>query len=130
MSRFRPPARRTDRQRALLRRLPRALRIALGPALAVLVVVFMATPVLAGGWAVTSLDPLPAGLQAGQTYRLGYVIRQHGVTLFDKATPQIRIQQGDQQLTFRGFPSGDPGHYVSEVQFPSAGSWTWVVDQS
>jgi hypothetical protein len=96
--------------------------------LAALATLWMTSAVLAGGWAVTTLDPLPHSMQAGQTYQIGYTIRQHGVTPFTQGTPQIRINSANQQITFRGRPVGEPGHYVSEVVFPSEGEWTWTAD--
>jgi hypothetical protein len=93
-----------------------------------LAMLWLSSPALAGGWAVTTLDALPQDLQAGTSYPIGYTIRVHGVKLFDQATPQIRISAGDQQLTFRGHRTAEPGHYVSEVTFPSAADWTWFVD--
>jgi hypothetical protein len=90
----------------------------------------MAVPALAGGWAVTTLDALSENMQAGETYSVGYTIRQHGERPFPGATPTIRIMRGDQMLVFKGMPDGQPGHYVSKVQFPSDGEWTWVVDQT
>jgi hypothetical protein len=38
----------------------------------------LAAPALAGGWAVITLDSLPRDVRAGQSLRLGFVIRQHG----------------------------------------------------
>jgi hypothetical protein len=90
---------------------------------------------LAGGWAVTTLDPLPATLEAGRTYRIGYTIRQHGQTPFDAAkfggTTEIVAWTGDmsQHLRFPGRPDGEVGHYVAEVRLPTAGKWTWQVTQ-
>jgi hypothetical protein len=85
---------------------------------------------LAGGWAITTLDSLPQDVRAGQTYRIGYVIRQHGVTPMVGATPAIRISQGATQLTFAGREEGQRGHYVSDVTFPADGEWAWTADQS
>src|SRR5438128_12344573 len=46
----------------------------------------VSTPsVFAGGWAITTLDSLPNELRAGETYAIGYVIRQHGQTPFTGA---------------------------------------------
>jgi hypothetical protein len=104
------------------------LRLALICAASAIVV--FATPALAGGWAVTTLDPLPTSFEAGQTYRIGYTIRQHGVTPYRGATPEIRVHRGMMWLSFRGSPDGAPGHYVSEVRLPADGTWTWSVDQS
>jgi hypothetical protein len=40
----------------------------------------LAAPALAGGWAVVTLDSLPREVRAGQTFQLGFVVRQHGKT--------------------------------------------------
>jgi hypothetical protein len=96
----------------------------------VIALLVVSAPAFAGGWAVTTLDSLPATIQAGQTYRIGYMIRQHGVLPFTQATPAIRVSLGDQQLTFKGIAEGEPGHYVSNVEFPGGGEWTWSVDQA
>jgi hypothetical protein len=94
------------------------------------VLLFVSAPAFAGGWAVTTLDSVPATIQAGQTYRIGYTIRQHGVMPFTQAAPAIRISLGDRQLTFKGTAEGAPGRYVSNVEFPGGGEWTWSVDQA
>jgi len=39
-----------------------------------------AFPAFAGGWAVTTFDDMPGQFVAGQEFKLGYTIRQHGVT--------------------------------------------------
>jgi hypothetical protein len=97
---------------------------------AVIALLFVSAPAFAGGWAVTTLDSLPATIQAGQTYRVGYTIRQHGVMPFTQAAPAIHISLGNRQLTFKGTSEGAPGHYVSNVEFPDGGEWTWSVDQA
>src|SRR5262245_50001643 len=84
---------------------------------------------LAGGWAVTTLDSLPEGMRAGETYRIGYTIRQHGSSPFSGATPAIRIYRTGAATTFAGRPDGTPGHYVSDVTFPADGEWSWTALQ-
>jgi hypothetical protein len=98
--------------------------------LAAAAMLWVSSTVLAGGWAVTTLDPVPREWQAGQTYRIGYMIRQHGVSPMTFGTPAIRIHQGGERLTFKGVAEGAPGHYVSEVTFPGEGDWSWEVDQA
>jgi hypothetical protein len=90
-----------------------------------------AAPALAGGFAVTTLDAVPADIQAGQTYRIGYTVRQHGVRPVPDARTSIRLEGPDgQKLSFAGLPEGATGHYVAEVRVPAAGTWRWEVDQS
>ena len=90
----------------------------------------LGTPAAAGGWAVTTFDQLPPEFVAGQTYRLGYTIRQHGVTPIrvDRteivATPAV----GGAAVSFVGRPEGPLGHYVADVTL-AAGSYSWRVTQ-
>jgi hypothetical protein len=85
----------------------------------------------AGGWAVTTLDPLASELRAGDTYRIGYTIRQHGETPFVGAQTAIEIESANGvRQRFGAHADGPPGHYVAEVRFPDSGEWRWRVDQS
>jgi hypothetical protein len=111
-------------------------RITLGAIAAFTLVVLSVSSALAGGWAVSTLDPLPAVLEPGQTYRVGYTIRQHGVEPVDLArfrgSTEIVAWTPDmsQHLRFPGRPDGAPGHYVAEVRLPTAGKWSWEVTQN
>jgi hypothetical protein len=102
-----------------------------GLAGALLLVLVM--PSFAGGWAVTSFDTLPPQFVAGQTYRLGYTIRQHGVSPFSGAQTRIVITSTAGEIetfSFDGVADGAAGHYVADVRFPASGTWTWQVDQN
>src|SRR5687767_11024556 len=98
---------------------------------AALLLVALAAPAAAGGWAVTTLDAVPDRFEAGRAYDIGYTIRQHGVTPVDLASTGIRITSADsgKQLTFDGRKDGAVGHYVARVSFPAAGGWTWEALQ-
>src|SRR5919197_1411768 len=89
-------------------------RLFLSAPLAGLAMLWCTSAALAGGWAVTTLDALPQQMQAGQTNRIGFMMRQHGV----------------QPITFGTIAEGGPGHYVAEVTFPHDGEWVWYVDQA
>ena len=96
--------------------------------LATLFTLLLATPVGAGGWATVTLDQLPSELRAGATHTLGYTILQHGVTPFAGSRSVIRARSASgQTLTFPARPQGAPGHYLVDVTFPTAGTWTWEV---
>ena len=108
-------------------------RSVLGIALATSALLAVAVPAAAGNWAVTTLDTLPSeGFRAGETYRLGYTIRQHGQTPFAGAKTGIRIRSATDGAdhTFGAVPEGAIGHYVAEVRFPRAGEWSWEVIQA
>lgn len=100
-------------------------------ALAAAFALALSSPALAGGWAVTTLDSIPDRFDAGQTYSIGYTIRQHGVTPVSVDRTEIRIAHGEsaKRLTFPGLAEGPVGHYLAKVTIPAAGSWTWEVTQ-
>jgi hypothetical protein len=95
--------------------------------------VLLAAPAaLAGGWAVTTLDELPATLQAGQTHAVGYTIRQHGQTPLVTSHSGIEIRNAatGARERFAGTADGPQGHYVAQMRFPAAGEREWTADQS
>ena len=98
---------------------------------AALLVVALAAPAAAGGWAVTTLDAVPGRFEAGTAYDIGYTIRQHGVTPVDLESTGIRITSAasGKQITFDGRRDGAVGHYVARVSFPAAGGWKWEALQ-
>lgn len=53
-------------------------RLVVGCLVAGAMMVALAGPALAGGWATTTLDEVPAELESGETYSIGYTILQHG----------------------------------------------------
>ncbi len=95
----------------------------------------LGAPAAAGGWAATTLDELPPAIHAGDTYQIGYTIRQHGVTPVNVedlgGTTVIRIvaPDGAKSLSYQGVREGATGHYIAKVTFPYAGQWTWQVTQ-
>ena len=85
----------------------------------------------AGGWAVTTFDDLPGQFVAGQSYALGYTIRQHGVSPIKVESTGIYLLNGSggTVASFPGAANGALGHYVATVRFPAAGTFTWFVTQ-
>jgi hypothetical protein len=88
----------------------------------------LVAPASAGGWAVSTLDSLPSSIQAGESYKVGFTMRQHGVEPVNFGAPEIRIRLGSTMQSFKALRDGD-GHYSATVKFPSAGTWTWMIDQ-
>jgi hypothetical protein len=85
-------------------------------------------PAWAGGWAVVTLDEIPAGLEEGDggPYQVGYTVLQHGLQPLGGLNTSIAIRSAaGEAFEFPGRPVGDVGHYVAEVRFPSVGEWTW-----
>jgi hypothetical protein len=94
-----------------------------------------AAPALAGGWAQTTLDELPGEFIAGETYQIGYTIKQHGQTPVNVedlgGTTEIRITSAEsgKTIAYQGVREGPTGHYIAKVTFPAEGKWTWDVTQ-
>jgi hypothetical protein len=101
--------------------------IALATLVAALVV---PTTAGAGGWATIGFAPLPDEVEPGQTWKPQLTILQHGVTPLDGLTPTITITGAEGAEVFTATPTGEPGKYVANVVFPSAGSWAVAIDSS
>ena len=90
----------------------------------------LATPALAGGWAVTTFDDMPGQFVSGKEYALGYTIRQHGATPVNVSKTEIlAVAVSGRTLSFPGKSEGAVGHYVATVFFPAGGTYTWQVTQ-
>ena len=98
---------------------------------AALLLVALAAPAGAGGWAVTTLDAVPDRFEAGTAYDIGYTIRQHGVTPVDLKNTGIQITSdgGADSFIYWGHRDGPIGHYSVQVTFPAAGAWRWEAVQ-
>lgn len=87
--------------------------------------VALASPALAGGWAVTTVDSMPAEFEAGTTYTIDYTVRAHGQTPVDAGASHLTFQQkGTKPLHFDAVYLGD-GKYRTEVTLPNEGTWAW-----
>jgi hypothetical protein len=83
----------------------------------------------AGGFAVTTLDPLPA-LTPDEPSAVGFTIRQHGVTpvALDGVRLVVHPEAGGATAVFEAVADGPLGHYVADVVVP-AGAYRWEVIQ-
>lgn len=90
----------------------------------------LAGTALAKDGAVTKLDPLPAGgLQAGQVIPVGFTILMDGAP-YRADVAEIVVRNGTGKvLAYPGTPQGPAGHYVANVYFPAAGTYTWQATQ-
>ncbi|KJK49402.1 hypothetical protein UK23_13970 [Lentzea aerocolonigenes] len=78
---------------------------------------------VAGGWAVTYLDPVPS-IQPSTTHTAGYWVLQHGTHPFsgDLGKTGLRFVSGADSHEFVGVPLGQPAHYAVTFTLP-AGSY-------
>lgn len=97
-------------------------------ALPIFAVLVLAPAALAGGWATVGLDSTPEGTAPGGTWNVNITVLQHGRTPLDGVTPTLTIHNGDATKTFTAKATGKPGVYRASVTFPTAGKWTYVVN--
>src|SRR5213596_2952575 len=81
--------------------------------------------------AVTKLDALPpGGLHAGQMIPVGFTILMDGVEPYKADVAEIVVRNGTGKvLSYPATPQGPAGHYVANVYFPAAGTYTWQATQ-
>jgi mono/diheme cytochrome c family protein len=91
------------------------------------IVALMMVPLLAfrfGGWAVITVDSLPAYLVAGAPTPLSFVVRQHGVIPLAGLHPSVILTSGRTELTVAAVPGRLTGQYSSTITPPAPGNWT------
>jgi len=82
----------------------------------------------AGGWATVELSSTPKGMAAGQVWDVRLTVLQHGVRPLAGIEPTVLIRKGAVARSFRARPTATTGVYRARVVFPSAGRWTWKID--
>ena len=102
----------------------RRLLIALG----VLAALVFVPAAFAGGWATVGLSSTPAGVRPGEAWTVDITVLQHGKTPLADVKPEVTIRNGDATRTFAARPTGKVGVYHASVTFPTAGTWTYEVD--
>src|SRR5512143_3199578 len=82
----------------------------------------------ARGWAVVTLDHLPAQIVANQPVKIGFAVRQHGRTLLNGLNPAIAVGRSDMSQAFTAVATqeGGEGHYAATLTFPESGTWIWT----
>ena len=87
------------------------------------------SPVLAGGWAVISLDSLPGETVAGQPLTIGFTVLQHGRTPLSGLDPEIHLNNttSGEDLVVFAVDEGEPGHYSATFSLPESGNWRWSI---
>lgn len=97
-------------------------------AIAVILTLLFTIPVLAGGWAVITLDELPTGVVAGQPITVGFTVLQHGRTPMSGIFPTVTANLNKEtEFVVNAESDGKPGHYVATLTFPKEGEWRWSI---
>jgi hypothetical protein len=91
--------------------------------------------VLAGGWAVITLDEPPGEIHAGEPWRMDFTVLQHGKTPVHDLDANSPIEpllvaenpQTGQRIEVMAERLKEPGRFTIEVTFPSEGAWEWTI---
>ena len=85
---------------------------------------------LAGGWATVGLSSLPDGARPGEEWVVDLTVLQHGRTPLEGVEPRMLLKpaKGGEEQAFTARPTERPGVYRARVVFPSAGEWSYSVD--
>lgn len=85
---------------------------------------------VAGGWATVGLSSTPEGVAHGQPWKVRIEVLQHGRTPLAGVKPTIKITDRATGATrvFAARPTTRAGTYRARVVFPSAGRWTYAVN--
>jgi hypothetical protein len=90
----------------------------------------LAVPVLAGGWAEIVADAQTSEPPvAGQPVDVGFVVLQHGITPAPWETATVHFTNASTGETIDVAATNDrtDGHFVATATLPDAGFWSWQV---
>jgi hypothetical protein len=90
----------------------------------------LAAPVLAGGWADIVADGQTGKPPVeGQPTKVGFTVLQHGVTPapWETATVHFTDSRTGESLDVTATNDRDDGHFVATATLPHAGFWSWQV---
>jgi hypothetical protein len=105
--------------------------------LVVLLAALAVGPVLAGGWAVITLDELPGEIHAGENVHLSFMVRQHGKTPvhffggpespLEPVISGTNVKTGETINITAVIDKSEVGRFYADVVFPSSGEWSWKI---
>lgn len=87
-------------------------------------------PAWAGGWAVVTLEELPAQVIAGQPFTVQFSVRQHGQSLLPGLSPTVTAERADtgERVKAPATETRQPGFYQASITLPASGQWHWEID--
>ena len=84
-----------------------------------------------GGWAVITVDSPPEYLEAGASYRIEYMVRQHGRDPLTGLAGTIQVQPGDagatEAIVAKAEPGSTAGRYGASFRVPDADRVTLTI---
>jgi len=108
-------------------------RTAGGALAALALLLLVAAPVAAGGWATITpdtTDKADAEPVAGELIEIGFTVLQHGQTPAPWAHAAVVASNSLTGATVRAAATstGSDGHFAASLTLPEAGLWTWAVE--
>ncbi|MBA3414412.1 MAG: cupredoxin domain-containing protein [Chloroflexia bacterium] len=105
------------------------VRVLIRSAVAVVALLLLAGPAVAGNWATVRLDAPPGEVIAGEPWRFGFLVKQHDIRPTNDVEPFVlaRHQATGEEVRAEARQDGAVGHFVAELLFPVAGSWKWAI---
>lgn len=96
-----------------------------------LLVLLLAAPAMAGGWAEIVVDARTETTPPieGQPIDLGFTVLQHGETPAGWEQPTVHVSEAATGRSFDvpAIGSGPDGHFTATATIPASGFWTWSV---
>jgi hypothetical protein len=89
----------------------------------------LALPVMAGGWAEIVADGQTITPKEGSSVEIGFRVMQHGETPAPWEGATVRFTNSSTGETFDVVAKNDrpDGHFVASATMPDAGYWSWQV---
>ena len=89
----------------------------------------LAVPVMAGGWAEIVADGQTTTPREGGSVEVGFRVMQHGVTPAPWETATVHFANAGSGTACDVVAKNDDpnGHFVATATIPEAGTWTWHV---
>jgi mono/diheme cytochrome c family protein len=80
-----------------------------------------------GGWVVITVDDVPEYAVSGETMKLAFTIRQHGVELMSGLEPVVVAENGGEKVKVPAKAAKERGRYVAPLTLAAAGEWTITI---
>jgi hypothetical protein len=108
---------------------PTMIRRSVATLAAVALLLALAAPVFAGGWADIVADAQTTEPVEGQPVDVGFVVLQHGQTPAPWETATVHFTNASTGKTIDVIATNDrkDGHFVATATLPEAGYWSWQV---
>jgi len=102
-----------------------------GGVVSVVILLALAAPALAGGWATITVDEWPAEISANEPVLIGFTVRQHGrdESRLSGINPTVTAKNSvtGESFVVHAKDEGPAGHYVAAITFPEQGGWSWSI---